>query len=69
MDTFAHFLPFEALQKISRGNGIVNHLIASRKLGGVSGDCLGAGIELVESALLLRDPKVARDLGDEGDAD
>lgn len=33
MDTFAHFLPFEALQKISRGNGIVNHLIASRKLG------------------------------------
>lgn len=33
MDTFAHFLPFPALQKISRGNGIVNHLIASRKLG------------------------------------
>jgi len=33
MDTFAHFLPFQALQKISRGNGIVNHLIASRKLG------------------------------------
>lgn len=33
MDMFAHFLPFDALQKISRGNGIVNHLIASRKLG------------------------------------
>lgn len=33
MDNFAHFLPFTALQKISRGNGIVNHLIASRKLG------------------------------------
>ena len=33
MDTFAHFLPFDALEKISRGNGIVNHLIASRKLG------------------------------------
>jgi quercetin dioxygenase-like cupin family protein len=33
MDTYAHFLPFHALQKISRGNGIVNHLIASRKVG------------------------------------
>jgi quercetin dioxygenase-like cupin family protein len=33
MDTFAHFLPFDSLEKISRGNGIVNHLIASRKLG------------------------------------
>lgn len=33
METFAHFLPFDALQKITRGNGIVNHLIASRKLG------------------------------------
>jgi quercetin dioxygenase-like cupin family protein len=33
MDTHAHFLPFDALPKISRGNGIVNHLIASRQLG------------------------------------
>jgi quercetin dioxygenase-like cupin family protein len=33
METFAHFLPFDSLEKISRGNGIVNHLIASRKLG------------------------------------
>ncbi len=33
MDTFARFLPFGPLEKISRGNGIVNHLIASRKLG------------------------------------
>lgn len=29
------------------------HTWLRRKLGGVSGDCLGAGIELVESALLL----------------
>jgi quercetin dioxygenase-like cupin family protein len=33
MDKQAHFLPFVSLPKISRGNGIVNHLIASRKLG------------------------------------
>jgi quercetin dioxygenase-like cupin family protein len=33
MDKHAHFLPFDALPKISRGNGIVNHLIASRQLG------------------------------------
>ena len=33
MDKHAHFLPFAALPKISRGNGIVNHLIASRQLG------------------------------------
>ena len=33
MDTFALFLPFQSLQKIARGNGIVNHLIASRALG------------------------------------
>jgi quercetin dioxygenase-like cupin family protein len=33
MDKFAHFLPFDSVEKISRGNGIVNHLIASRKVG------------------------------------
>lgn len=33
MDQHAHFLPFNALPQISRGNGIVNHLIASRQLG------------------------------------
>ncbi len=33
MDKHAHFLPFTALPKISRGNGIVNHLIANRQLG------------------------------------
>jgi quercetin dioxygenase-like cupin family protein len=33
MDPHAHFLPFESLPKISRGNGIVNYLIASRHLG------------------------------------
>lgn len=33
MDRHAHFLPFASLPKIARGNGIVNHLIASRQLG------------------------------------
>jgi mannose-6-phosphate isomerase-like protein (cupin superfamily) len=33
MDPHAHFLPFATLPKISRGNGIVNHLIASQQLG------------------------------------
>jgi len=33
MDPHAHFLPFATLPKISRGNGIVNHLIASKQLG------------------------------------
>lgn len=33
MDKQAHFLPFDSLPTISRGNGIVNHLIASRQLG------------------------------------
>jgi quercetin dioxygenase-like cupin family protein len=33
MSSHAHFLPFASLPKISRGNGIVNHLIASRPLG------------------------------------
>ena len=28
-----HFLPFDSLPKYSRGNGIVNHLIASKKVG------------------------------------
>ncbi|MDT7839064.1 cupin domain-containing protein [Aquabacterium sp. OR-4] len=28
-----HFLPYEALPEIARGNGIVNHVIASRKIG------------------------------------
>lgn len=32
MDAFAHLLPSDALQKISRGLGIFNHVIASRKL-------------------------------------
>ena len=33
MDKQAHFLPFESLPKISRGNGIVNYLIATKKVG------------------------------------
>ncbi len=33
MDSYAHFLPFQSLPRISRGNGIVNYLIASPKLG------------------------------------
>ena len=33
MNTYAHFLPFDGLKKISRGNGIVNHLIATRAHG------------------------------------
>lgn len=28
-----HFLPFKSLQKIPRGNGVVNYLIANRKVG------------------------------------
>lgn len=28
-----HFLPFNSLPAIARGNGIVNHLIASKKVG------------------------------------
>jgi quercetin dioxygenase-like cupin family protein len=33
MDKQAHFLPFASLPKISRGNGIVNYVIASRQVG------------------------------------
>lgn len=33
MSTEIHYLPFDTLPAISRGNGIVNHLIASRKVG------------------------------------
>jgi mannose-6-phosphate isomerase-like protein (cupin superfamily) len=33
MDTQAQFLPFDALPRFSRGNGIVNYLIASQKVG------------------------------------
>jgi quercetin dioxygenase-like cupin family protein len=33
LEPHAHFLPFESLPKISRGNGIVNYLIASKQLG------------------------------------
>jgi hypothetical protein len=33
MDKQAHFLPFESLPKISRGNGIVNYVIAGKQLG------------------------------------
>jgi quercetin dioxygenase-like cupin family protein len=28
-----HFLPFDSLPEVSRGNGIVNYLIASKKVG------------------------------------
>jgi quercetin dioxygenase-like cupin family protein len=33
MGTEIHYLPFESLPAISRGNGIVNYLIASKKVG------------------------------------
>jgi quercetin dioxygenase-like cupin family protein len=33
MDKQAHFLPFASLPKISRGNGIVNYVIAGKPLG------------------------------------
>lgn len=33
MPNHIHFLPFENLDQISRGKGIINHLIASRKVG------------------------------------
>jgi quercetin dioxygenase-like cupin family protein len=33
MSEHVHFLPFESLPAISRGNGIVNYLIASKKVG------------------------------------
>lgn len=33
MDRHIHFLPFDSLPAISRGNGIVNYLIASKKVG------------------------------------
>jgi quercetin dioxygenase-like cupin family protein len=33
MSEQVHFLPFESLPAIARGNGIVNYLIASKKVG------------------------------------
>jgi quercetin dioxygenase-like cupin family protein len=33
MKNFIHHLPFSEVPKISRGRGIVNHLIASKKIG------------------------------------
>ncbi|ACB33097.1 Cupin 2 conserved barrel domain protein [Leptothrix cholodnii SP-6] len=33
MSKQAHFLPFASLPEIARGNGIVNYLIASKKVG------------------------------------
>ena len=33
MSKQAHFLPFDSLPAFSRGNGIVNYVIASKKLG------------------------------------
>jgi quercetin dioxygenase-like cupin family protein len=33
MDKHLHFLPFASLPEVPRGKGIVNHLIASKKLG------------------------------------
>ena len=33
MKNFIHHLPFSKIPKISRGNGIVNHLIASKNIG------------------------------------
>ena len=33
MKTVIHHLPFSKIPKISRGNGIVNHLIASKSIG------------------------------------
>jgi quercetin dioxygenase-like cupin family protein len=33
MNKQAHFLPFDALPAVSRGNGIVNYLIATKRLG------------------------------------
>lgn len=33
MNQHAHFLPFNSLPRVARGNGIVNHLIASKQLG------------------------------------
>jgi quercetin dioxygenase-like cupin family protein len=33
MNKQIHFLPFEALPEVPRGNGIVNYLIASKKVG------------------------------------
>ena len=33
MSKHAHFLPFESLPSVSRGNGIVNYVIASKKMG------------------------------------
>ena len=33
MKRVIHHLPFSKIPKISRGNGIVNHLIASKKIG------------------------------------
>jgi hypothetical protein len=33
MEMQIHFLPFDSLPAFSRGNGIVNYLIASKKVG------------------------------------
>lgn len=33
MDNHSHFLPFANLQQVQRGNGIVNYLIATKKVG------------------------------------
>lgn len=33
MEKHSHFLPFASLPEVPRGNGIVNYLIASRKVG------------------------------------
>ncbi|MEJ8827258.1 cupin domain-containing protein [Variovorax humicola] len=33
MNEQSHFLPFDTLQQVPRGNGIVNYLIATRKVG------------------------------------
>ncbi|RYG58248.1 MAG: cupin domain-containing protein [Alphaproteobacteria bacterium] len=33
MDKQSHFMPFAGLQQVPRGNGIVNYLIATKKVG------------------------------------